>query len=440
MSKKDDKLMASLFNKIAEGKVTEEDVRFFLMECFRNSSLAKQIKNVPKIIFTSELGKTTLGLYEGAEIVYINSSMLDDVFSKRPGAIGEILNTFGHEATHYFQKERESYVDINRFTVEGANKVYDILGLGKNGGDREAGIYMIYYSSYLHCRAEEEARQGGFYFEKEIFEMFENNKYIKRGLSKFLLLEKKFCLETEKKREKKERDFFYPYHDEFTKLCCLDATFAKVMNFDIAHNPMEDPLDQADFAAIYGICQIRTRELSAEIIAKDYLNACLLDANQVPLAYITALKDGSCSPEKVGEVKNHLMKAILRGVVNKEANVKKIMNSSLAGFLEDNQVISVYKTVLSNNLENINSIFFRRFLFVNEDNARLLCKTLINAYKEGDINIDSEQDYMNFQKHLNFLLESPAIKEVSPAIQMELTALAGSFGVKVDSNKNTVSV
>jgi len=183
----------------------------------------------------------------------------------------------------------------------------------------------------------------------------------------------------------------------------------------------------------------RVGYLDSVDVAKDYVSLITEQCGFLQRSYIQSIDYGCRSKDKAFEIKQAIANYIINLNIDKNAQVEKCMDPLTAEFLEKEQVTNIYKYVLSNNIANADLLFFKRFLVIDKDNPRMLCKTLIDSYKKGNIKIENERDFNIFQDHLKYLSENH-MKDLLPGMQKDLSDISKSFGIKGEIKQSTVSI
>lgn len=384
-TRREDKKFAKIFCKIVDGKFSSKDVYRFLDLSYSQSIFTGKIKDVPFVNIGEFGSASSRGRYNVPEqSIFINKVVLDEMASKKEGAISDILNIHGHELTHHLQRERGDYFASFDLTPEQLTGVMKYMGLRHD----EKFVGAFHYAQYRNLSEERLAREGGERYSKGVMTKLVDNKFVKGKYKDVAKKELAACDNMGKKEKDLDKECIALY-DSFKK-----------MSIDVVCHLEQTSNDPNAHVNSFLLTRMRSQVMQPKEIAKDFCATLGTEALGAKMGMLSIIK----SQEFPEDIRDNLRNSVTNFLC-KSTTDARYFNNDLYGFLQKEDYIKIYNNLLGTNVQKFRSRLFFGFCDNEEKACQFLGEALINNFKNGNVNLNGQEDRDFFEGHLDMLLK-----------------------------------
>lgn len=350
-----DRKIARLVTDCYNGKVNEENTTKLLNILFDRSKLGillKRKKSTLEFVNLKSSSETrvTLGEYTaGKNSVKLNPLLLQMLTNKEEHAFWMILDTYGHENTHFWQylnnkmKEDEKAPD-NIALMEKKVKVMCAITDGFEKGEYTNDInYFVYLANSLEVGA----REGGANFAKDVLNNLLNNKYLSEEIKKKIASDIEWGIQYKEAKNEKFEEYKELY-------MVLFEGFKEDLLTKFKHEKDTRSIDEWIVAINVWLSFAQPREVTS--------------------AYISLMGKGSEHDELRKRLAHKILSSefpkeerdeLINSVKNRlgSGNLRRIFyEKELLDILSEDEALEIYESLLLNDHDKLSAELFDQFI------------------------------------------------------------------------------
>jgi len=432
---KEDKVVAKTISKLYSGKAKKEDFRILLDYLLKNSSIGENLSSrLPRIVFENtesehggvEYGKNYWSMFES--YVILNEKIIENACNGDRDSIFDMIETCGHEVTHYYQHIRgdfDKHEGFGKLSADEVSQILEIVGYYRDGLGSNLIEKDIAYGSYVGLPHEKEARESSVNFLKEVEQHLSENKYV-----------------NQKTKNKLKQDIE-------DKIKTAEVIESYIKGYYVKYNEFLEYLKKID---IHRLMNHKVSTLN-ENIAKNLIKTVILskDSKEIVDAYTGLIGTGEQykllregltiainSNFVTDEVRDKFINDIV-SVLKEEDMGEEFYEKELKDILNSEQILQIYETLLKENPKKLSGTLFDNVMFDRKDRLTMgklklvleNCDYIMENFSKYD-----NEDLIEIRRQLNCL---PPILNTNLEDQYKekITKLK-DFLYKIEENKEKV--
>jgi hypothetical protein len=418
-SKKTDKKVAKAIKKVHRKKATEDDVVFLIRFCNDKYQLEHSMKKTVEMEIgeiDNEPGNIIQGRYHSfLNKFIINRKLLLIICNGGFSGFFEAANIVGHELSHSNQDEKKSFVPTDFKEIDKFIGIKSIL----DSDDADFYYEYIRYGEYYSNFNERDARDGGEQFSRDIYSYLMSNKYIGKKIKKDIGSSFSSYESEEKKCDDNGVKYVGYYKRHVERL--LKWSFLDIGLREISLEKENDDLAVNGIVSFVGLL---SRNMNPKDVCKGYCNLVTSGLNCFGTRYALALYINSDSfPRNYREsVQDYLYNYFISA---QDVSLSSY-DSELSLLLDSDLIKGIYKDLLTKDVMKTKNGLFREFLSENKDGPQMIGESIVDAFKEGSINIKSADDLAFISRQADVIVEHFGGK-ISSNLKLELMNVVSSL-------------